>query len=587
MQAKRTWILFATLLLAVTVGHAQTRPIKQRPTAGSSKRASFQPRADAPKYAKDRLIVRFRGGTLKSHIEAAHAVVKARSIHTFRASGDLEVVRLPKGTQLEAALRFFRKDPAVLYAEPDYVVHTLQNPVTPDDPRFGELWGLQKIQAPQVWGITTGSPQVVVAVIDTGVDYNHQDLSANMFRNPLDCNSNGIDDDGNGYVDDCYGIDAANGDSNPTDDFGHGTHVAGTIGAAGNNGVGVVGVNWQVKLLACKFINSNGLGYTSDAIKCLDYVATMKERGVNIVATNNSWGGEDPSQALQDAIDAQRQRGILFITAAGNGASDNDSNPQYPASYDLPNVIAVAATNNNVNEPLAPFSNFGRHSVHLGAPGNQVLSTTPGNSYSVFGGTSMAAPHVTGVVALLKAADPSRDWRALRNLVIGAGDPLPSLATTISGRRLNAYGALTCNNQGVFSRLLPVQDAITLQEGSEITLAMMYTHCDTPAAVSLNVKVQPGAETIVLRDDGTAPDQAVGDGIFSATWVTPSLGSYSLEFPNGDVVKVTVPVAYVYSEVPFQYRQFAGTSLNVGDVDSVALNPPFPIRFGGASYSAI
>ena len=161
-----------------------------------------------------------------------------------------------------------------------------------------------------------------MAVIDTGIDYNHQDLSANMFRNTVDCNSNGLDDDGNGYIDDCFGIDTANDDSDPFDDDEHGTHVAGTIGAAGNNGVGVVGVNWTVRLMACKFLNADGEGTTADAIDCLEYVKLMKDRGVSIVATNNSWGGGAFSQALFDAIEAHLQHGILFIAAAGNGGPD-------------------------------------------------------------------------------------------------------------------------------------------------------------------------------------------------------------------------------------------------------------------------
>ena len=187
------------------------------------------------------------------------------------------------------------------------------------------------IDAPEAWDITTGSNDVVVAVIDTGVDYNHQDLAANIFQNTADCNNNGVDDDGNGHIDDCHGIDAVNGDSDPMDDHGHGTHVAGIIGAVGNNGIGVAGVAWNVKILPCKFLDATGSGFLSDAIACLDYVAAMKDRGVNIVATNNSWGGGSFSQALSDAIDAQMQRGILFVAAAGNDGLEG-SPKNYPAA---------------------------------------------------------------------------------------------------------------------------------------------------------------------------------------------------------------------------------------------------------------
>ena len=284
--------------------------------------------------------------------------------------------------------------------------------------------------------MTTGSKDVVVAVIDTGIDYTHPDLSANMFRNEPDCNSNGIDDDGNGQIDDCFGIDTANNDSDPMDDNHHGTHVAGTIGAVGNNGLGVVGVNWTVRLMACKFLSASGSGTTADAIDCLEYVKLMKDRGVNIVATNNSWGGGGFSQALFDAIEAHRARGILFIVAAGNEFSNNDTTPSYPASYSLSNILAVAATTRT--DALASFSNFGRRSVHLGAPGSEILSTTPGNTYSIFSGTSMATPHVTGVAALLAAQDPTRDWRVIKNLILAGGDTLPSLVNTITQKRPGA-----------------------------------------------------------------------------------------------------------------------------------------------------
>src|SRR5947207_624166 len=190
--------------------------------------------------------------------------------------------------------------------------------------------------------------------------------------------------------------------------------------------------------MACKYLSASGSGTTADAIDCLEYVKLMKDRGVNIVATNNSWGGGGFSQALFDAIEAHRQRGILFIAAAGNAGSNNDTTPMYPASYALPNVIAVAATTRT--DAQAAFSNFGRRTVHLGAPGSEILSTTRGNTYQIFSGTSMATPHVTGVAALLKAQDPERDWRAIKNLILAGGDTISSLANTITAKRLNARG---------------------------------------------------------------------------------------------------------------------------------------------------
>jgi subtilisin family serine protease len=328
--------------------------------------------------------------------------MQATSLKRFRVVKNLDLVKLPAGVSVQEAVVSYQRNPDVLYAEPDYIVEAL---ITPNDPFFGSQWNLYNtgqnsgtpgadIDALSAWNITLGSNDVVVAIIDTGVDYTHQDLAANMWRN-TDCNSNGIDDDGNGFIDDCYGIDALNEDSDPMDDHNHGTHLAGIIGAAGNNSLGVVGINWNVSIMACKFLHSNGYGYTSDAIECMEYVKAMKDRGVNIVATNNSWGSIANSYALYDAIDAHLQRGILFIAAAGNGNTENtDTHPTFPASYYLPNVISVAATDSS--DKKAGFSNYGRRTVHLGAPGREILSTTIGNTYAAFDGTSMAAPHVAG-----------------------------------------------------------------------------------------------------------------------------------------------------------------------------------------------
>lgn len=609
----------AAIVLAATIGHAQSHPAEPSPAqlaAGArGERATFQPRADAPKYASDRIIVRFRPGTPKFRSEAAHAAVKARTIRAFKAVRDLEIVRLPEGMQVEAALRAYRKDPAVLYAEPDYVVHALQNPATPNDPRFAELWGIQKIQAPQAWGTTAGSPQVVVAVIDTGIDYNHEDLTANMFRNPVDCNSNGVDDDGNGYADDCHGFDAANGDSDPMDDNGHGTHVAGTIGAAGNNGVGVVGVNWKVQLMACKFLDDSGSGFTSDAVTCLDYVATMKERGVNVVATNNSWGGGDFSQALLEAIDLHRQRGILFVAAAGNDGSDNDTSPSYPDGYFLPNVISAGATERTADDRSASFSNFGRRSVHLGAPGVDILSTTPGNTYDSFSGTSMAAPHVTGVAALLAAQDSTRDWKAIKNLLLAGGDTRAVdfdpvgfrifLNSTVTRKRLNAYGALTCSDSPVLARLQPRTNQVTFAQGLEaaVDIAVLHINCAAPNG-EVTVLVDGGPQTVTLLDDGQGADQEAGDGIYSGQWIPPGVGSHTLTIPNGelqlvdpddntttvvdDVFTVQVLSPYTFStNTAFNYRQFAGNRLGINGYGSQQITPGFPILFGGGRFDSL
>ena len=516
--------------------------------------------AQTPPHVPGELLVRFQQGTSPLGQASAHAGAQSTAVREFQIVEGLQLVRFPDWMTIEEAIARYLNHLDVLYAEPNYIIEAL---VTPNDPSFGDLWGLHNtgqsagtvdadIDAPEAWDITTGSANVVVAVIDTGIDYNHEDLSANMFQNSDDCNSNGLDDDGNGFVDDCHGIDTFSDDSNPMDGGEHGTHVAGTIGAVGNNNLGVVGVNWNVRLMACRFLGPFG-GSTSDAIDCLEYVKLMKDRGVNIVATNNSWGpetcGEDGfSQALYDAIEAHLQRGILFIAAAGNGGpnsigDDNDILPCYPANYYLPNVISVAATTRT--DGLASYSNFGRRTVHLGAPGggttvgSGVLSTVPGNNYEEKSGTSMATPHVVGVAALLKAQDSSRDWKAIKNLILAGGNNNSNLSNTVTQKRLNAHGAMTCSNSVVQSRLRPIANSISGTTGTPIDLAVLHINCAQPNG-NVTVTVSPGSETITLLDDGLVPDQASGDGIYSGDWTPTSADTFTLAFPGGDNVTVTV-----------------------------------------------
>ena len=508
-----------------------------------------------PPHVPGEVIVRFRGGVPEFYKLSARSRVSGTRLRAFRMDG-LEHHRLPPNVSLDEAIAKYRQDPDVLYAEPNYIVRSTN---TPNDARFGELWGLYNtgqlggvpgahIDAPGAWNVTTGSSSVVVAVIDTGIDYNHPDLSANAFRNIPDCNANGVDDDGNGRVDDCFGIDTINGDSDPFDDNRHGSHVAGIIGAVGNNEAGVVGVNWSVSVMACKFLDASGFGTTAGAIACLEYVRTMKERGVNIVATNNSWGGVGFSQALFDAIQRHQQAGILFIAAAGNGnpftgvGLDNDQSPFYPCVFALSNIICVAATTRH--DERASFSNFGRHTVHLGAPGTEIVSTTPGGTYQTLSGTSMATPHVAGTAALLKAADPDRDWRAIRNLILAGGDNVASMASTITRKRLNAFGALTCTNSSVFSRLAPVADAISGAADTPIGLSVLNIHCAEPNG-DVAVTVSPGGEVVTLRDDGLGRDQAAGDGHYSGEWTPPGGGTFTLTFPDGSVLSVAASSATV------------------------------------------
>lgn len=353
-------------------------------------------------------------------------------------SDSIKVITLKnKGERaVKSAIAQLNKNSNVVYAEPDYKMKTTA--VTPNDPNFDtpSMWGLKKIQAPYAWDTTTGSGSVVVAIIDTGIDYTHPDLVANLWTNPGEIADDGIDNDGNGFIDDVHGWSYIWGEESSNrvfDNHGHGTHVAGIIGAVGNNNIGAVGVNHNVKLMPIKALNNGGEGYTSDLIMSVDYARLM---GAKII--NNSYGGDEYSQAQKDAID---NTDALFVVAAGNSAKNNDATPVYPANYNCPNIITVAATTKN--DSLVSFSNYGSTKVHIAAPGEEIFSTMPAGTYGVMSGTSMATPYVAGVAALVLAANPSMTVQQIKNRLISSVDSVASLSGKVSsGGRLNAYKAV-------------------------------------------------------------------------------------------------------------------------------------------------
>lgn len=435
-----------------------------------------------------------------------------------------------RANALTARIQALRNSGLFEYVEPDYTVHALAQP---DDSRFqdGTLWGLRNlggsggvigadINAVQAWDITTGSTNVVVAVIDTGVRYTHQDLVAQMWRNPGEIPGNGIDDDENGYIDDIHGINAITGSGDPMDDETHGTHCAGTIGAQANGGGGHVGVTWQVRIMALKFLSASGFGQTSDALECLNYAVAM---GAKI--SNNSWGGGPYNPALYDALVAARSAGHLFIAAAGNEASNNDLIPSYPANYELDNIISVAALDRA--DRLAVFSNYGQNTVHLGAPGVAIYSSTANtdSSYGLLSGTSMAAPHVTGVAALILAQTPTATYNEIRERILISTVPINAMAgRSTTGGRLNAYNALLAAPDGILEVGITPPSGAAILGGSDQPIVVRVTDLFAVTDATVTGSLSTG-ETVIFNNTGAAPDLTASDAFYTGLLEVPNLST--------------------------------------------------------------
>ncbi|MGB1880492.1 MAG: S8 family serine peptidase, partial [Gammaproteobacteria bacterium] len=437
--------LLATALLLPVAGYA------------ASERAR-QALEDNPalQHAPDSVLVRFAAGTNGNERAEAMRAAHASHARTLMASARLEQLYLIAGRPVEAALNALSRLPFVESAEADFVVRAVTN-----DQFYGLLYAINNtgqvvasqsgtfdadMDVAEAWSLSIGDPDLVIAVIDDGVEYTHPDINDQMWVNPGEV-VDGVDNDGNGYVDDIFGYDFYSNDSDPYDDNnintgqgGHGTHVAGTICAEGNNSIGIVGVVQQCRIMALRFLGPQG-GYTSDAISAVNYAV-----GKGVRLSNNSWGGGGYSPSLSSAIQSAGNQGHLFVAAAGNGGDDRigdstDSTPHYPSSYDLPNIVSVAATDNR--DQLASFSNFGVNSVDVAAPGVDIASSAWG-SYYYFSGTSMATPNVTGVAALILSQNPGFSYAQVRDRLLQTARPVPGLSGKVAtGGVVNALAALS------------------------------------------------------------------------------------------------------------------------------------------------
>jgi subtilisin family serine protease len=474
---------------------------------------------------------------------------------------------MANGNSLLEKAKQLAADPRVEYVEANTILHINK---VPNDPKFGELYGLKNtgstggtagadIRATEAWEQATGSMNTLVGIIDTGIDYSHPDIKPNYWNNPGEVGvdeqgnnkaTNGVDDDANGYVDDWRGWNFVKNTNNPMDDNQHGTHCAGTIGARGDDGVGVVGVNWQVSMVGIKFLDGAGSGTLANAVKAIEYATK-----IGVTLTSNSWGGGGFSETMEAAIREANSKGILFIAAAGNDSSNNDRTPAYPASYKLDNVISVGATDHN--DRIASFSNWGLNTVHLSAPGVNILSTVPGGAYSKLSGTSMATPHVAGAAALVKSAFPDLNFAGVKARLLANSDKIASMkGKVITGGRLNINNALEVD-----------------------TLAP-----SSPAAMSI---VESGLNSIKLSWNQSGDDDAVGQAYayelrYSATPISTE-AEWNAATAAGTVLGGTEGATTVEGNLtglPFNFQGFAAVRAldNVGNVSPVSESVAVQVR---------
>ncbi|HJS24897.1 MAG TPA: S8 family peptidase [Pyrinomonadaceae bacterium] len=405
-------------------------------------------------FGSPEVLVKFKTGVSSEAIEALTSRFNDRVEDRIENAEGWEAIDDLDNADAASIVAQYSGLPEVEYAEPNFEINLEETaegplvPVLPHDPQFNDQWALANsgqrggkqgadISATLAWATTTGTDKLVVAVLDTGVDYTHEDLMENMWVRPATMAP--YHDNELGTIDDLNGFNAIDSASDPMDDNGHGTHCAGIIGAEGENNIGIAGVNWKVQIMPLKFMNSGGFGTTKDAIEAINYVINRKKAGVNVRIISASWGSTQKSRALGDVIRKAYENDILFVAAAGNSSVDNDRTPHYPSSY--PNVMSVAALDRH--DQLASFSNWGVKSVMVAAPGVDILSTWLGNEYEEKSGTSMATPVVSGVAALILANNPPMSVDDLHKRLMDSTDPIIALkGKTVSGGRINAAKAL-------------------------------------------------------------------------------------------------------------------------------------------------
>jgi Tol biopolymer transport system component/subtilisin family serine protease len=654
----RWFLLVAILLLLVAAIPSSQRAERQskEPQHHPVVTPFVQTKKESPNAVPGEILVRFRPESKRKRLGLQMMVEKTGRqipLSIKPVSPSFEIVEGLRVAQVNPAdtsnaIAALRAQSDVVYAEPNFIRKTF---VTPNDPRYPEMWGLNNtgqrsdtgghpgipgndIRAEQAWNVTTGSRTVVVGVIDSGIDINHEDLRDNIWTNPGEVPGNSIDDDGNGFVDDINGWDFAHNDATifdytepsypPSENYAgdvddHGTHVAGTIGARGNNAIGVTGVNWQVSLMPLKFLTDDGVGTSADLLRALAYAKAMRQlwassggtRGANILVLNNSYGGFGFSQAELEAISALNDAGILFVAAAGNESQSNDLYPVYPANYIVPNIISVAASAGSGIR--ASFSNTGEATVNVTAPGEYILSTTPKNTYEFFSGTSMATPHVSGSAALVCALSPSITVQKLRSIMMYSGYvapwqyayvyPISTGRAVDAGRALQATSSADVTPPGVINNLnvhlsgsFPSYTLGWIAPGDDGNVGKVTAY---EVRYSDNVLNDTSFDLAKPLPGPVPNDPAVGQSVtVKVPWRHPSgfIGVRAVDDVGnkGPISSVPISVSadvgdpYTIAESATAAVSTGGTALGlIGDDESKWTSLPFTFRFYGTDYTAV